>query len=227
MMCLYIFIYQEPSVWLFWMRNTLQFAEKAIHYQHEHALRRSCQRQITHLSDMLEASTQQRGFVEDKALHDDLSQIVAENAQVMANSLPSGTFARIFWDSQKKPATLKDTQQMRWDPIMVRWCLYLCHLSSSAYETLRDTCTIRLPSQRTLRDYTHHTKATVGFSKEVDKQLQIAANLPSCPEREKCVIIIMNEMHLRENLSYDKHTSNVKYTKLYYFMCIYVHHMNI
>ena len=60
------------------------------------------------LSDMLEASTQQRGFVEDKALHDDLSQIVAENAQVMADSLPSGTFARIFWDSQKKPATLSE-----------------------------------------------------------------------------------------------------------------------
>lgn len=190
----------------------LNSPEKAIRYQREHALRRSCQRQITHLSDKLEVSTQQRGFVEDKALHDDLSQIVAENAQVMADSLPSGTFARIFWDSQKKAATLKDTRQMRWDPIMVRWCLYLRHLSSSAYETLRDTGTIRLPSQRTLRDYTHHTKATVGFSKEVDKQLQIAAKLPSCPEREKCVIIIMDEMHLREDLAYDKHTGNVKYT---------------
>ena len=45
-------------------------------------------------------------------------------------------------DSQKKAATLMDAQQMRWDPIMVRWCLYLRHLSSSAYETLHDTGTI-------------------------------------------------------------------------------------
>ena len=164
----------------------LNSPEKAIRYQREHALRRSCQRQIAHLSDKLD---QQRGFVEDVALHDDLSQIVAENAQVMADSLPSGTFARIFWDSQKKAATLKDAWQMRWDPIMVRCCLYLRHLSSSAYETLRDTGTIRLPSQKTLRDYTHHTKVTVGFSKEVDKQLQVATKMSSCPEREKCVIM--------------------------------------
>ena len=85
--------------------------------------------------------------------------------------------------------------------------LYLRHLSSSAYETLRDTGTIRLPSQRTFRDYTHHTKATVGFSKEVDKQLQVAAKMSLCPEREKCVIIIMDEMYLCEDLAYDKHTS--------------------
>ena len=202
----------------------LNSPEKAIRYQREHALRRSCQRQITRLSDKLEASTQQRGFVEDMALHDDLSQIVAENAQAMADSIPAGTFARIFWDSQKKAATLKDARQMRWDPIMVRWCLYLRHLSSSAYETLRDTGTIRLPSQRTLRDYTHHTKATVGFLKEVDKQLQVAANMSSCPEREKCVIIIMDEMHLREDLAYDKHTGKcqlVKYT--YTISCIDSH----
>ena len=184
----------------------LSSPEKAIRYQREHALRRSCQHQIACLSDKLEISTQQRGFVEDMVLHDDLSQIVAENAQVMADSLPSGTFARIFWDSQKKAATVKDARQMRWDPIMVRWCLYLRHLSSSAYETLRDTGTIRLPSQRTLRDYTHHTKATIGFSNEVDKQLQLATKMSSCPEREKCVIIIMDEMHLREDLAYDKHT---------------------
>ena len=148
---------------------------------------------------------------------------MAENAQVMADSLPSGTFARIFWDSQMKAATVKDARQMRWDPIMVRWCLYLRHLSSSAYETLRDTGTIRLPSQRTLRDYTHHTKATVGFSKEVDKQLQVAAKMSSCPEREKCVIIIMDEMHLREDLAYDKHTGKCLLAHIQFPVLIHIH----
>ena len=35
--------------------------------------------------------------------------------------------------------------------------------------------------------------------------------------REKCVIA-MNEMHLREDLAYDKHKGNVNYT----FICNYV-----
>ena len=49
-------------------------------------------------------------------------------------------------------------------------------------------------------------KATVEFSKEVNKQLQVVAKMLLYPEREKCVIIIMDEMHLREDLAYDKHT---------------------
>ena len=74
---------------------------------------------------------------------------------------------------------------------MVQWCLYLCHLSGTAYEMLRKTGTIKLPSQRTIRDYIHvyHTKATVGFSHEVDQQLKIAAKLPfvcRCRERQVC-----------------------------------------
>lgn len=71
---------------------------------------------------------------------------------------------------------------------------------------LRETGTITLPSQRTLRDYTYHTNATVGFSHEVDQQLKIAAKLPLCEERDKCVILIFDEMHIREDLTYDKHT---------------------
>ena len=89
---------------------------------------------------------------------------------------------------------------------MVRWCLYLRPLSSSEYEVVRESGAIRLPSQRTLHDYTYHTKAVAGFSRGVDEQLRIATKLPQCPEREKCVIIVFDEMHLREDLSYDKHT---------------------
>ena len=37
---------------------------------------------------------------------------------------------------------------------MIRWCLYLRHQSNKAYDALRETG-IALPSQRTLRDYTH------------------------------------------------------------------------
>ena len=95
---------------------------------------------------------------------------------------------------------------MRWDPLMIRWSLYLRHLSSGAYETLRESGVIKLPSQRTLRDYTYHTAATTGFSPDVDKHLMDTARIDSCPERVKYVIIIMDEMHVKEDLVYDKHT---------------------
>ena len=83
--------------------------------------------------------------------------------------------------------------------------LLLCR-SSGAYETLRNSGCVQLPSQRTLRDYTYHVQASTGFSTEVDKMLMQAAKVDTCPTREKCTILLLDEMHLREDLVFDKHT---------------------
>ena len=63
-----------------------------------------------------------------------------------------------------------------------------------------------MPSERTLQDYTHYVEAKKGFDSAVDKLLIEAAKVQSCPEREKCVILILDEMHIREQLVYDKHS---------------------
>ena len=60
---------------------------------------------------------------------------------------------------------------------MIKWALYLRHLSSKAYETMRKSGVIVLPSQRTLRDYTHFVQSRLGFSDEVDEQLVDAAKV--------------------------------------------------
>ena len=147
-----------------------------------------------------------RGLAVNEDLHHDLKAIVAESSERVKNSHLENTFQRIFWENQERASAVKDARSMRWDPMMIRWCLYLKHLSSSGYELIRQSEVIKLPSQRTLRDYTHHTSASSGFSDEVDKQLMQAANIHSCPEREKYVIIIMDEMHIKEDIVYNKHT---------------------
>ena len=72
---------------------------------------------------------------------------------------------------------------------------------------MRSSGCIRLPSQRTLRDYTHYTKASTGFSDDIDRQLTHAANLEHCPEREKYVAITFDEMYIKEDLVYNKHNN--------------------
>ena len=58
---------------------------------------------------------------------------------------------------------------------------------------------IALPSQRTLRDYTHFVQSRLGFSEEVDRQLMEAAKVTeSLEEYKKCVVIIMDEMHIKD-----------------------------
>ena len=88
-----------------------------------------------------------------------------------------------------------------------RWCIYLRHQSQGAYETMRQC--VALPSQRTLRDFTHHIQPSPGFSAEVDTQLYEAAKLEQCREREKFMVLLLDEMHVKEDLVYDKHTGEL------------------
>ncbi len=75
-------------------------------------------------------------------------------------------FAQLFPEQQVKAANLSS---MRWYPMMVRWCLYLRHLSGKGYDIVRKT--LSLPSQRTLRDYTYYNNTQSGFSTATDKDL--------------------------------------------------------
>lgn len=87
--------------------------------------------------------------------------------------------------------------------------IFFLHRSSSAYETLRESGCIQLPSQRTLRDYTYFVESSFGFSAEIDQMIMDAAKILTCPEREKFVILLLDEVHIREDLVYDKHAHTI------------------
>ena len=115
-------------------------------------------------------------LIEQRSVY--LKGITEQYSSQIAELYPEGSFARSFWESQCKVLSLKNMKSMRWDPIIIRWCLYLRHLSgSSAYKMLRESGVIKLPSQWTLRDYTYYTKAAPGFCDDIDKQLMEAAKI--------------------------------------------------
>ena len=92
---------------------------------------------------------------------------------------------------------------------MIKWALYLRHQSGKAYETLRESGCIALPSQRTLRDYTYFLNSTMGFSDDVDKHLMEIAKLGDLQDFQKCIALIMDEMHVKEDLVFSKHSGNL------------------
>lgn len=72
-------------------------------------------------------------------------------------------FQRLFSDQQCKYAN-SGRNGMRWHPMIIRWCLYIRSKSGEAYNSVRDTGFIKLPSARTLFDYSHFTKKCSGIS---------------------------------------------------------------
>ena len=94
-----------------------------------------------------------------------------------------------------KNLALKDKRQIRWHPLLIQWAPYLHHKSSGAYETLRKSGIITLPSSRTLRDYRHFTQTMPGFSTIADMQLQELMQQKKS-HLAKYVFILIDEIHL-------------------------------
>ena len=69
---------------------------------------------------------------------------------------------------------------------------------------LRNTGVLTLPSERTLRDYTHWVEGEAGFQASVNRQLIEEANVRE--EKDKYVALVFDEMKVREDLVFDKHS---------------------
>ena len=127
----------------------------------------------------------------------------------MRNHFPPGTFQRIFWDQQVEALKLRNPRQVRWHPMIIKWCLSIKLRSSSTYNALRSSNVITLPSERALRDYTHFIKPHTGFSYEVDQQLQREAKLDSIPDFKRHVCLVFDEVKVKEDLVYEKHSGEL------------------
>ena len=92
----------------------------------------------------------------DEDLHGDLQSIMNEYNDQVRGENSKGTFQHTFWDQQLQASKMHDSRQMRWHSSINSWCLQLKLSSGSAYSNLRESGVLRLPSEHTLRDYTHH-----------------------------------------------------------------------
>ena len=168
---------------------------------------RALQLKCNRLRSKIVELTEQKGVYIDENTEKDLVTIMEENNSVV-DKFPEQSFQRLFWQQQME-AVKRSRQGCRWHPLFIKFCLYLRHKSSGAYELLRNSGCLQLPSQRTLRDYTHHIKSSAGFNEQVDLQLIKTANVEKLSEHEKLVGLILDEMHVKEDLVYDKWTGEL------------------
>ena len=111
---------------------------------------------VLYLQEKVRKLCENCGNTVDESLHSDLFTIMKENREQINSTYPEGSFARLFWEEQFKAATVKDPRQMRWHPTIIKWCLNLKLISGAAYHAVGASNFIKLPSERTLRDYTNY-----------------------------------------------------------------------
>ena len=98
-------------------------------------------------------------------------------------------------------------KQRRWHPMLIRWCLHLKMLSSSAHNSLRKILT--LPCGRALQDYMHWIQAGSGVQSKVTEQLMKAADIESLPDWKKYIAVVFDEVRVKDGIVYDKHNSRI------------------
>ena len=79
----------------------------------------------------------------------------------------------------------KKKNGVRWHPLFIRWCLNIMLTSGKAYEIMRESRLICLPSKRTLRDYTHWHKIKPGFDAIVINHLRKEAKVETLAEWQR------------------------------------------
>ena len=96
----------------------------------------------------------------DHMLDNDLTSIVSENSNRLT------PFMNLFRQQQKKLFKCSN-KGVRFHSMLMRFFLSLWSKSSSAYEKLRDSVALVLPSSRTLWDHKNFIQPMAGLRKEI------------------------------------------------------------
>ena len=96
----------------------------------------SAEQEVKKLREYIKSSTEKNGVLVDEKLHNDLQEVMKDQSKEINKLFLEGSFRRLFWGEQLKMAKLKNSVNMRCHLMMIRWCLILKLLSSSAYHAL-------------------------------------------------------------------------------------------
>ena len=136
----------------------------------------------------------------DHTLGNDFMDILSENNGKIT------PFMNLFWQEQKK-LFQRNPKGMRLHPMIIKFCLSLASKSKSAYEELRNSNILKLPSTRTLTDYKNLIKPKGGFRSEILDNLKSITS--EYFDVEKYVVLLFDEMKIRSNLVFNKHTEEL------------------
>ncbi|XP_047137374.1 uncharacterized protein LOC124813866 [Hydra vulgaris] len=141
-----------------------------------------------------------KSIVIGEELKKDIATVMESNAEKLT------PFLKLFWDEQKKAACCHPNA-VKYHPMIIRFCLSLCMKSASAYDELRSSSILTLPSSRTLRDYKNAIKPSAGFnSKVIEELIKTSSKLK---DHQRFVTLSFDEIKIQSDLVFDKHSGDL------------------
>ena len=127
---------------------------------------------------------------------------------IMKNILKDGSAGefKLLLESQiRNNKSDLDARQRRWDPKVISICLGILLRSPQAYQTLKDSELLTLPSRRTLQYYKNVVKQKPGFSSENLNWMKEQANSQDLSQFGYHGGLLVDEMTIQDDLVITKH----------------------
>ena len=124
----------------------LRTPEKTDRLKRTHSKLRCFKLKNERLKSKLIRAIEEDGIDMAPEMHKDLQNMMIGTEHEAMKMYPEDSFQHVFWKQQQEATRLKNKQSMRWHPLIIKWCLYLRHVSGRAYETMRSSGCIHLPS---------------------------------------------------------------------------------
>ena len=119
---------------------------------------------------------------------------------IMSENLGKMTpFMKLFCEQQKQFTKNKSATSNRYHPMIIRFCLSLASKSASAYDELRSSNVLTLPSGKTLPQ--------AGFNPAVIQELIKTTELFTGHQRN--IVLSFDEMKIQEILVYDMYSADL------------------
>ena len=139
----------------------------------------------------------------------DMNRLLSDVSEKINDEFPKDSFQYILWEEQRKFNHLKNKRQMKWHPVIIRFALALKYASSSAYRMVSSSGFIKLPSERTLRDYTHWCSVADGVHIPFIEHAKTVMKDKGMSEDESKFTLLMDEMKIKQGLVFSKCTGEM------------------
>ena len=133
------------------------------------------------------------------------SGIADDIEEVMNKNLNVSPFLKLFWEQQK--SSQNKGSDVCYHPMIIRFCLSIASKSASAYNDLRSSNMLTLPSLTTLRNYKNGICPTTGFNMEVIEEL--CKTTETLQSFQQFVVLSFDEMKIQQSLVFHKHSGEL------------------